>query len=152
MELLLVSVIAVITAAAVFSGIGILEKQLSDYQLEVRGDLGKSDFQNQMQMDFVNAKSAYLSNGQLKLNLATKQIAYQFNPESVLRYRMDSETKGIEMDYSLSRLIGYWQGAIVEDGLIDGLRLVGKNENDLTNYFVHRDLSSMQKMAIADGD
>jgi len=128
-ELLVVSVLSLVCAAAAFSAIKVFHVNFKSYENDSSEILKINNIQLQLNRDFIQSKEIVIREKEITFRQDSMNIHYLFKANYIIRYsnkliqRPDTLLLG---DFSTN---AYWNNRLTEYGPIDQLDLSVKQEN-----------------------
>ena len=145
-ELMVVSTLAVITASAAFSAIGIFDKLFSTYQSEVDQELDLQAFQSVFQNDLSNCKRAEVDDNWLIFTNASNAIGYEITSDKITRVLLEPKQILDSLNYSNISFTTFFKNQLVVENIVDQINIQFLDESTQREIIVSKEYDSKEKL------
>ena len=148
MEVLIVAILSVLIAGAVFSVIQIFNQQYNDYQKDHETSASLDELFSWLQWDCYKAHQMKLQDGDLYFEYAQKTIHYQFEKNKITRSLTHLEKPLSEIFIVTNKVNGFLKKEEKGIGLVDEVKLSVQLFQKENSFTISKEYSAKELISI----
>lgn len=147
-ELMVVSLLGTICAAAAFTGLQVIQKQYFFYEKETSRVLEVGELQRQLQVDILAAKAIYREEEGIGLSLPNYELHYVFTDQELHRVvALDGIRKRV-FSLKVTAIGSRFRSTPIDQGQLDFLALSIACDGALFSLTFEKEYSASEKMTL----